>query len=563
MRKNNLLLAAGGALLVLLAAWYFLTPTISVTSEPSNAQVRIDGRLVGRTPIVVSGPGLGRHKLEVSHAPFAPFTEQFELAIGSRLERQVVLQPGEGALTALSNPIGAWVEVDGKRMQGVTPLALTLSSGEHTILMGKNERRSHSRVIRLKHGEETTLNLDLQMDPHGTLRFDLSPGDSRIEFVGSVQRYQPGMRLPIGEYAVRASRPGYVEQNFRFTVRYGDNQRPISLQRQFAGLQVRTDPGDALVRVMYDEAGLEKTSRYTPGMQVPLGKVQVRVSALGRRSQVRTLTIAADGAKLEFDLKPYDVRAGEEFTDALVDGGLAPTMVVVPPGRFQLGKQGGAPSETPVQEVTLPEPFAVAKYEVTVAQYKAYAKAEGLVLNEKISALSDNLPVVYVNHAQASAYANWLSEQTQRSYRLLTESEWEYVARAGATQDYSFGQNPDDICAHGNVSDLAARQVYRSWTVTQCDDGYVRLAPVGQFLANPFGLHDLYGNAAEWVQECNMPSYSNSTGIGSEPMLGNYCDVHGYRGGSWDGTAVEATSFYRNASMAASDDRGIRVMQEL
>jgi formylglycine-generating enzyme required for sulfatase activity len=84
----------------------------------------------------------------------------------------------------------------------------------------------------------------------------------------------------------------------------------------------------------------------------------------------------------------------------------------------------------------------------------------------------------------------------------------------------------------------------------------------GQYKANKFGLHDMYGNVAEWVLECGLPDYSLASGIGSDPTSGASCENHGYRGGSWDSTAQEAASSYRNSTSRLSDDRGIRVMRE-
>ena len=176
--------------------------------------------------------------------------------------------------------------------------------------------------------------------------------------------------------------------------------------------------------------------------------------------------------------------------------------------------------------------------------------------------LDPKLPAAHVTHKDAVAYTQWLSQESGESYRLLTESEWEYAARAGSNSAYSFGNNPIRMCEHANISDLSTKQIFRAWTVTNCDDGQVRPGLGGQYKANKFGLYDMYGNVAEWVLECGIPDYSQASEIGSEPTLGASCESHGYRGGSWDSTAVEAASSYRNASSRISDDRGIRVLRE-
>ena len=96
-----------------------------------------------------------------------------------------------------------------------------------------------------------------------------------------------------------------------------------------------------------------------------------------------------------------------------------------------------------------------------------------------------------------------------------------------------------------------------------CDDGLVRVGPVGRYAPNPFGVHDIYGNVAEWVADCGMPDYANAPTDGSPAAEGGGCGFHGIRGGSWDSQAIEVRSSYRNTASSANDDRGIRLLREL
>ena len=161
------------------------------------------------------------------------------------------------------------------------------------------------------------------------------------------------------------------------------------------------------------------------------------------------------------------------------------------------------------------------------------------------------------------AYTDWLSGETGFPYRLLSEAEWEYVARSGTQDKFFFGNDDVDLCRYANVADKTMRTKFRDWSVLDCDDGYVRTSPVGSYATNPFGLFDIYGNAAEWVLDCGLPPYGKAPTDGSAVVEGVSCQNHSYRGGSWDSSPIESSSAYRNASSSRNNDRGMRVMKEL
>ena len=210
--------------------------------------------------------------------------------------------------------------------------------------------------------------------------------------------------------------------------------------------------------------------------------------------------------------------AGHEFRDCPE----CPEMVVVPPGSFEMGSPSsdGGSVEHPVHEVTIARPFAVGVYEVTFGEWDACVSGGGCGGYRP----SDegwgrgNRPVIYVSWEDAKAYVEWLSRKTGVAYRLLSESEWEYVARAGTRTEYWWG---DDIGRNrANCSDCGSR-----WDGEQT-------APVGSFPANPFGLHDVHGNVDEWVEDCANDSYNGAPTDGSAWVSGD-CGHRVLRGGSW------------------------------
>jgi formylglycine-generating enzyme required for sulfatase activity len=542
---------------------YFGTATIAVTSEPTGAQIIIDGRVRGITPLSRLELDSGSHRLEVAHSFYQTHVEGLSLDRGDHLVKHFVLQVGEGTLSLLSNPKGAWVEVDGVRLPDRTPTTLQIAAGEHTIVMGQAERRAVAQVHTLKAQQTLEVNFNLNIDPHGSLTIVTSPRNAKIEFIDKDLVYAPQMRLPIGEYTVRVSRSGYETQTFRYTVRYTDNRHEVKLARAFGGLTVTTSPADADVQVSYTEAGRTRSQPYSPDMQLPLGAVELRARAIGYRTAFRKLNLSSQGATVRFDLEAMQVQVGRVFADPLSVGGQGPELVVIPAGRFVMGNDNGPPSEQPAHSVLLSQPFAVSRFEVTIGDYLKYLQDRGLALHERLDPADTTHAVAYVSHADATDYADWLSAQTGQKYRLPSEAEWEYVARAGSQQTYFFGEDPEQLCTYANVSDAATGKVYRQWQTLSCDDQLVRPGPVGTYQPNKFGVYDIYGNVAEWVADCGMPEYTLASDDGTVAHTSGSCSSHGVRGGSWDSQPIEASSSYRFSASSANDDRGIRLLRVL
>ncbi len=212
---------------------------------------------------------------------------------------------------------------------------------------------------------------------------------------------------------------------------------------------------------------------------------------------------------------------GTSFKDCDV----CPEMVVVPAGTFQMGTSPSYEgfrndNEAPVHQVTIPRAFAVGKYEVTFAEWDACVAGggcEGYRPDDRGWGRGSR-PVIKVSWQDANAYAAWLSRKTGKAYRLLSEAEWEYAARAGTTTARHWG---DEIgVGRANCDGCGSR-----WDNEET-------APVGSFQANAFGLHDMLGNVFEWVADCWNGSYAGAPSDGSAWTSGD-CDERVRRGGTW------------------------------
>ena len=245
--------------------------------------------------------------------------------------------------------------------------------------------------------------------------------------------------------------------------------------------------------------------------------------------------------------------AGRQPGDTFKDCADCPEMVVIPPGRFRMGDLSGDAYDIlkPVHAVTIGYKLAVGTYEVTRGEFAAFVNDTGYGASggcwyytgsdweESASTSwrspgfgqSDRDPVVCVSWDDAKAYLRWISRKTEVTYRLLSEAEWEYMARAGSTSKYPFGNSENNLCDHGNGADRSSGFYWRN---TICSDGYgERTAPAGSYRPNAFGVFDTLGNVWEWTEDCWHDSYHGAPSDGRAWTTGGDCGKRAKRGGGW------------------------------
>jgi len=209
-------------------------------------------------------------------------------------------------------------------------------------------------------------------------------------------------------------------------------------------------------------------------------------------------------------------------------------MVVVPAGSFWQGSDEHNPDalkmETPRRMVTIAEPFAVGVFEVTLTQWDACVSAGGCSTRPGDNGWGrDTRPAILVSWNDAVEYTTWLSQVSGQVYSLPSESQWEYVARAGEEGDW-IGGGPEAVCQFANI---AGSESGLRWQHADCaDPATLETLPVGSLQANAFGLHDVIGNVAEWTLDCLNLSYLDAPVDGSAWGRG-ICSSRMTRGGSW------------------------------
>ena len=244
-----------------------------------------------------------------------------------------------------------------------------------------------------------------------------------------------------------------------------------------------------------------------------------------------------------------------------------PALIRLQGGRFTMGEQGttGTLYERPLREVEVAE-FSIGQFEVSFDEWDQCVRARGCLNPADDEGWGrGSRPVINVSWVDAQQYVHWLSEKTGRRYRLPTEAEWEYAARAGSYTRYHWGDGAEWSCTSANVLDLTGYAAYPNWHWrATCDDGFAQTAPVGQFPPNKWGLYDTAGNVWEWVQDCWHSDYTGAPATSTAWTQNGECSKRVNRGGGWGNHPRSMRSASRDADSAVgfSNAMGFRVARD-
>ncbi len=279
---------------------------------------------------------------------------------------------------------------------------------------------------------------------------------------------------------------------------------------------------------------------------------------------------------------------------------VCPALALVPPGQLMMGSAPDAPEvdaasgESPAVPLSFSRPFLISRHEITVGEFRRFVEAKGAKAVPGCRVWSgrqwvqdhdrswrdpgfaapprDDEPVVCVSWDDARAYAEWLTAESGKRYRLPSEAEWEYVARGGTSFPRYWGEHDsrEDLalslaCDNANVYDASAVDAHRfPWPNASCSDRATTLAPVAQYKPNAFGVYDIIGNAREWVMDCYTASYAGRPQDARAWTWQGGCELKGVRGGSWASRPRDARAAARGAELAShrQSDLGFRVARD-
>ena len=555
---------------------------LTVLAEPATAWIELDGtRLADRTPVTLEQLDAGELFLTIGadgyYAERVPvYVPKDDVGIFEHALQAIPL----GTLTLQLEPADALVS-----MPAAAPdysAGMSLAEGEYLITVERDGFVPTRQTISVRGDTSERVVLARQPQP---LTIAVEPAESVIEFIDRDQIYQAGMLLPPGEYPLRISATGFVTAEQTITHGTAPTRTRINLERAPQPFTVAVVPEQAEVEFV------DQAISYRPGIELPPGEYQVRVAAAGYVTVETGIVhgIEATAARIELtrELPP----PGSRFRDCPQ----CPEMVALDSGSFAMGCHSGDcnADELPVHNVTITERFALGRHEVTIAEFRAFVDATGHQTTAERTAqgcrtlelldrqqfdytagrswrsqeyeLRDTQPVVCVSWHDAQAYVEWLAQVTGEPYRLPSEAEWEYAARAGTRTRYHFGDDETALCSFANVADQTELPDDFAWgNPASCSDGTVFPADVASYLPNVFDLYDIHGNVWEWLYDCSSDDYRQAPADGS-PGLSGDCTRRVMRGGSWASGAVRNRVANRAFSGAADSGSylGFRVARSL
>jgi formylglycine-generating enzyme required for sulfatase activity len=564
-----------------------LPGVVTITTEPEvGAQVSLDGTTLGATPLVDTELPPGVHRLEFSAARH--LTEVRELEVRGGGERQslaATLTPDYALVSLRSDPPGATVLVDGIAA-GVTPAELEIDSGEHELearLAGYNAWSDRILVAANQPQQLPDLKLALA---DGRVELASTPGEASVSVDGEFRGRTPlSLRLSPGRaHRVTLTKAGYETAARELSVAADSGRRlAIELTPQLGEIEVVTVPPNAEVFVGGERRGATPTT--------------LELTAVTQAIEIRLTGFAPERAeltprpgypqKLERTLVALNEASGGGFASQLRTAQMQ-ELKLVPAGQFTMGssrREMGRRSNEMLRPVRITRAFYLGSREVTNAEFRAFKADHDSGEFDGESLNGDDQPAINVSWDEAVQYLNWLSVKDglqpvyepqasgwapvrplRNGYRLPTEAEWEWAARFAGQEAglrYPWGAEIPPPDRSGNYADVAAASILPSVLVTY-NDGAAVTAPVGQYAANAYGIYDLGGNVAEWVQDFYVPDVVETTERVDDPLGPEAARVHVIRGASWrSATETDLRLAARASGQEGRDDVGFRIARNL
>ena len=501
------------------------TASLVVTTQPPGAEVLLDDEPVGATPLEIDELPARVYAVALRHPYYDAVETELDLSAGESMRFERELDRATGTLLVTTTPPGAWIERDGERLADSSPATLAgLPAGPISLTLGAPGHVATEVATEVP--KDDTASVAFSLEPvFGTLTVVPTPTDAEVALLDAETAYRPGVRLAEGAHRIAVSRTGWrtVERTVDVV---GDTRHEVQLEAEWHPLTVATNPPGALV------AFVDRGETYSPGVLLPPGEYRFEANLLGYATWAGTVRHSAAPTMYAVSLEFVSY----EYADPLRSGGNGPEMTVIPAGSFRMGcvsETACKESEQPVRAVTVATPFSMSKHEVTFDDFDRFVRATGRERPDDTGWGRGRRPVINVSWQDANDYSSWLSSESGRLYRLPTEAEWEYAARAGADTAYAWGEALG--VGEANCTGCGRRSLDRT-------------VQTGSFRANAWGLHDMHGNVWEWVEDCWNETYDGAPVDGSAWTQGD-CGRRTLRGGSW----FDTSTFARSAARLSGD----------
>ncbi len=584
-------------------------PGILRVQTPVAARISIAGKDVGPAPGEVRLPA-GRHEVLVTaprHLPFKATVDIEGMEQAQSLTAKLVA--AWAPVTVLTEPAGATVLVDGAA-QGATPAKLELDAGTHRIELRQAGFKAWVTDVQVVANQPQTLGPVRLGLPDGTLVVRTDPAGASVS-VGGAFRGRAPVTLdvrPDVALGLVAAREGYEPATTQLTVGAGERREvQLSLTPIFGEVTVMAEPASA--EVFANGRAVGKSGQ---AIKLPAARTDIEVRLAGFRSFRTTVTprpglpqvlnVRLEAGRSATDTAPAATAAAAggaaataaasgEAVAAVASKAVTPTirtksgaeLRLVGPASYTMGsprRESGRRANESQRAVALKRRFYLATREVTNGEYKQFRTQHRSGFVGQNTLELERQPAVSVTWQDAAEYCNWLSEQDSlppayqsqggkltlvqpatTGYRLPTEAEWEWAARAnqdGSLRKYPWGDALPVPAGAGNYGDRRAQPLLQT-ILADLDDGYPATAPTGAFAANPLGFHDLGGNVAEWTTDLYTVQPASSA-VAVDPVAAGPGNMHVIRGASWrHATVTELRAAYRDSGNGRRDDVGFRI----
>lgn len=555
-----------------------LAGRLTLTSTPTGAQLLIDGVERGVTPVRGLAVTPGAHQLRVQAQDYESYATRLDVVgLGKAQTLAVQLKPLWAWVSLSTHPAGAQVRI-GERVLGNTSGRIRIPRGDQLLIIKLKGYKAVRRPLHIDPGVDQTQALIALERADGLVEVRSQPSDAAVTVDGKYRGQSPiELALqPEAVHRVTIFKPGYRSvETTTITRAEGESSLNVVLVQEIGQLIVNATPADAELVV---DGHVRGHAQQNAALDIHPHNVEIRKAGYvsyrerltpraGFPAEIRVALITIDEARRVSSAKTLVTASGQKLH-------------LIYPGSFTMGsppRDSGRRANETLHQVALTRPYYLGALEVTNAQFRKFDNRHQSGNFQKVNLDDDAMPVSNVSWFAAASYCNWLSAQERlppfyeisngfvtgydphsTGYRLPTEAEWEYAARRVGDGQLKFPWGaalpPPD--RNGNYADRAALSLL-SHTIINYSDGFVGAAPVGRFPANVFGLKDMGGNVAEWVNDFYAPATAVAQKDPMGPEKGAYFVI---KGSSWmQGSITELRFAFRDYGEQGRHDLGFRI----
>jgi formylglycine-generating enzyme required for sulfatase activity len=545
-----------------------------------GAEVCIDGRPAGATPVESLEVRPGRRRIEIRSERWLPAVAEVDVeGCGRQQELTLALTPNGSDLAISSIPSGAAVKVDG-RMLGLTPVQFELAAGSHEIEISADRYKIWRERVEVQPGQPITLPEVRLVPADGRLAVRSRPAGASVLVAGRYVGQTPlEVEVAAGkEHEIRLSKPGYANASRKATVASGEKKElELALTPQEGVVLFSVAPADA--ELFVDGASLGKVPAE---LKLPAVEHAIEIRKAGYDT-FRTRTLPRPGMPqlVKATLKRRAAAPAGDTSAAMIRAKNGYEMKRVAPGTFTMGssrREQGRRSNEILKQVNLTRPFYIGTREVTNREFREFmpSHTSGVFKNQDLN--RGDLPAVMVSWEQAALFCNWLSVKESlppvyiqregrvvaadplgKGYRLPTEAEWEFSVRQSLAAKYPWGGAYPPPSGTENYADESAKGLI-DVTIEGYNDGYPAAASPGKFKPGATGLFDMGGNVSEWCHDYYAIDPSEPEKVQTDPAGPQEGSHRVVKGASWKlaGITYLRTAF-RDYSAVARHDLGFRV----